>query len=185
MDAHKKKQILKDILTALMDNNNQVLVETVNAHPNRDIPGVWSAAVGADITETPLPRFGNGLNNRLHAKSVKIGKDISMKITVNGQCVIHTPTGQARFGAVEATDAGVDMIWGAALNKYELGAHTDFMYRVKRYMHDEELRQIAKGPIVPACETSKFEQAKKQLEGLGISPDRLAQYYAQTHGRDK
>ena len=180
-----KKQILKDVLTALMDNNNQVLVETVNAHPNRDIPGVWSAPMGADITETPLPKFCNELNNRLHAKTIKIGKDISMKFTVNGQYVIHTPTGQARFGAVEAKDARVDKIWGAALNKYENGADSDFMYPVKEYVVDTELRMIAKGPRIPAQKLSKFEQAKKQLEGMGISPDRLTQYYAQTHGRDE
>ena len=180
-----KKQILKDVLTALMDNNNQVLVETVSAHPNRDIPGVWSEPMGADITETPLPKFGNELDNRLHAKTIKIGKDISMKFTVNGQYVIHTPTGQARFDAAEATEARVDKIWGAALNKYEHGADSDFMYPVKKYMVDAELLMIAKGPRIPAQKLSKFEQAKKQLEGLGISPDRLTQYYAQTHGRDE
>ena len=180
-----KKQILKDVLTALMDNNNQVLVETVSAHPNRDIPGVWSEPMGADITETPLPKFGNELDNRLHAKTIKIGKDISMKFTVNGQYVIHTPTGQARFNAAEATEARVDKIWGAALNKYEHGADSDFMYPVKKYMVDAELLMIAKGPKIPAQKLSKFEQAKKQLEGMGISPDRLTQYYAQTHGRDE
>ena len=59
------------------------------------------------------------------------------------------------------------------------------MYPVKKYMVDAELLMIAKGPKIPAQKLSKFEQAKKQLEGMGISPDRLTQYYAQTHGRDE
>ena len=182
---NNKKQVLKEIIAALMDNNNQVLVETVNAHPNRNIPGVWRVAVGEDVTETPLPRLGNELRNSLNAKSVKIGKDISIKFTVNGNYIIHAPSGQVRFGAVEAKEAGVDMIWGAALRKYREGAECDFMHGVKTYMRDDELRHMAHGPIIPETNLSKFARAKQQLEQMGIQPNNLMQYYQMSNGRYK
>lgn len=180
---HDKKQVLKEIITSLMDNNNQVLVETVNAHPNRNNPGVWRA--GKNVTETPLPRLGNELDNVLNAKSVKIGKDISIKYTDDGEYVVHAPSGQVRFGAVEAKEAGVDMIWSAALRKYREGAECDFMYPVKEYMRDDELRKMSHGPIIPATNISKFDRAKQQLEQLGVEPNNLMQYHQAAHGRDE
>ena len=152
-----KKQILQEVIQALMDNNNQVMVETVAGTPDRERMGNWR---NDNRTSTPLPQEIGAEDNARHAKSIKIGKDITLKKIADDNYIIRTPKGEANFDFFK--DEQFNLVWLAALKKYEHSERSDFMYPVRSYMKDDDLRHQAGGAIKPGDNVSKFEKAKEQ-----------------------
>ncbi len=174
-----KKQILQEVIQALMDNNNQVMVETVEGRPDREILGNWSSVIGDNSPSVPLPKELGASANRMHAKSIKIGHDITLKKINDDNFVVRTPNGEASFDGIK--DEQFNLIWGAVLNKYENSENSNFMYPVRTYMKDDDLRHQAGGAIKPGDKVSKFEKAKERLRKLGIDPKHIEQYIANQH----
>lgn len=168
-----KEDVLMDIITALRDDNNQVLVETVDAKSNDGMS--WSSY---DEKETyiPAPNYNGKFGNRLHAKSIKIGKEITIRKNDNGGYFVRTPKGEVTFDYRK--DSGFDSVLSAALNKYELGPKSDYFYPVEKYMK-KKFSDNAKD--VKTEKASKFQNAVKQLEDLGVEPNRLKSYIKEKH----
>lgn len=180
--TNDKNALLKEVLQALQNDNNTVMVETVDGRPNRQNIGTWSHVAGADNTSIPLPRDVGASGNRMHAHSIKIGPDIVLRKLDNSSYMVRTANGSGTFNVIEGQQ--VDLIWSAALKKYENGPDSDFMSSVRKYMHDAELRAIADGPRIPMDKISKFQRAQQQLQGLGVESEVFAQYVAQSKQND-
>ncbi len=169
-----KKQALLEVIKALMNDNNRVYVETVDAQS--DNGQSWHSVAGDKRVFTPVAGADNKLGNRIHANSIKIGADVSI-VRQGPAVLVKTAQGEVKFDFMR--DEQLDLVWGAALNKYEHGANSDFMYPVHTYMHDEDLRMAAKGERVLADKVSKYAKSMQKLQSLGINSDRVVQYMAE------
>lgn len=174
-----KKQILQEVIQALMDNNNQVMVETVEGRPDREILGNWSSVIGDNSPSIPLPKEIGASANVRHAKGIKIGNDITLQKINDDNYVVRTPNGEASFNGIR--DEQFNLVWGAVLNKYENSENSDFMYPLRTYLQDDYLRQLAGGAIKPGDKVSKFEKAKQKLLAMDIDPKHIEQYIANQH----
>ena len=169
-----KEDILLYVTNALRDNNNQVTIESVDSKYNGNHS--WSSTYGENKDYMPTPqRMNDKLGNRMHGKSFKVGKDISIKHTTKNTYVVRVPGGEANFNL---TDKNFKAVFGALKNKYELGDKIDYMERISEYAPSKDLKEAAKGKIIPKDNKSKYEKAKEQLESLGVEPKRLAEYIA-------
>ena len=169
-----KRSALMEIVMALRDNNNKVLVENVDAQSSDGLN--WVSEVGKDEVFIPAPNYNGKYGNRVHAKSVKIGKNILITRDEKGGYLVKTQKGDVRFDNYK--DSDFRYVLSATLNKYELGENSDYMYPVVTYM-DKEFKEIATKPVT--SKKSKYQEAAKQLAELGVEPNRLKKYVKEKH----
>ena len=180
--------ILADVVRALRDDTIDVLVETINARPVG-----YNSVMLEDTPQIPMRRekfiVGGASGNRKHAESIKIGKDISIKRvhrpatrvkTENNEYdvfngwyyVVRTPLGEAKFNS---NDEDFLTVWNWALQKYD---RPDSYNYGKHLFHNEKLSKIygGHGKLKSSDKRSKYEKAIEQLKGLGVEPDKLAEF---------
>ena len=158
-----KKEALMAIITALRDDNNEVLVETVDSK----FSGVsWRASV--DKEESFIPAKHEKYGNRLHAKSIKVGKDITINRDKDNRFLVRTEKGEVEFDYWKDND--LDIVLMAVLNKYENGLKGNFMQPVYE-AKDNDL--VANAKDERTSKVSKYENAIKQLEGMGIDSENM------------
>ena len=184
-----KKDILLQVIKALKDDNNEVIVETVDRELTLTGAGVkTSVFVGERNEHIPLPTKTEGVRakkaNAQSAKTIKIGKDITLEhvggasrfaIKINGERV--------EFGATDKTDNSYDIedvrgLWSAATRKYE-NEKDDYFYRLRNHAKTKEIKDAVKEEKNLEVKKDKYEKATENLKKLGVKPDRLQQYIAQ------
>ncbi len=182
MPVKNKNDILREIITALMDENSSVLVETLDAkYQGRD------TYTSANTPQMPAPHRDNEFSisgNAIHAQSLKIGKDISVKRQNDGagfKYIVRTPDGEMQF---DENDRDFMAIWGGALSKYDKTHGDATLNHIKgnlsERLQDDGLRNFAKNAsISPADKRSKYEKARAQLLSMGIEPNVLAKYISE------
>lgn len=182
-----KYDILAEVALALRVKNRKVTIETLDAED------LGHAMWVDNLPHIPTHRTNTTFNgsvtiSRLHANSIKIGKDISIKrirrrplyFEQNGQryevdngwyYVVRTPKGEAKF---DRTDNDFMSIWNYALDIHD---GTDSYMSFANSLYNEKVQQAAWGPaITKGANVSKYEEAIKQLESLGIKPKNLVKY---------
>ena len=181
-----KKAILLQVITALKDDNNEVIVETVEAEPSLTKYGVnWHYDVGQSKNHVPLSRKMRDVKwqNADHAKNVKIGKDITIErlegvskfaIKINGKRV--------EFGIGDKESDSYDIgdvrgLWNAARHKY-VDEKSDYLSILYGYARTKEIKDAVKENNKSGQKKDKYEKAIEKLKSLGIKPDRLQEYIA-------
>ncbi len=184
-----KYDVLADVVRALRDDTQEVLVETINA---RSVGHQSFVIEDKPIIPTKKEKFFSGIAsiNRMHAESIKIGKDISIKrirreptrvktdkndyfIDNGWYYQVRTKDGEAQF---DGNDSDFLMAWGIALQKY------DGTYSYGRHQFtNKKVRDVYMGPgkLKSHDARTNAEKATDQLTGLGIEPNHLAHYIAQ------
>ncbi len=181
MPIKNKNDILREIIVALMDENSSVLVETLDTKDN------GTHYTSASTPQMPARHTDNKFNisgNAIHAQSLKIGKDISVKKQNDGsgfKYVVRTPNGEMQF---DETDRDFMAIWGGALSKYDKthgDATLEFIKgNLSERLQDEGLRNFTKNTsIKPADKRNKYEKAKETLRSMGIKAKSLANYMSE------
>ena len=176
--------ILAEAMLALRDENQSVKVSTLGS---KSIGfRTWLAGTNdEEYIPTQFDKFGN----RWHAKSIKIGKDITIKriarprvrvktdkheydVDMGSYYVVRTPNGEAKL---PSTDEDMQAVWGYALSVYygnlRYGAF-DGLFRNKK------VYKAYAGPMVQKSKKTKYEQAIEQLEALRVEPKKLMAYIA-------
>lgn len=175
-----KYDVLAQVIDALYDENSEVKVETV--YGKDENPAIPTRA-GRYIKNGP-----NSLN-RLHARSIKVGK-ISMRriplpptptknprFMINNGCkyIVRTPEGEeAEF---YQADKDFLLVWGCALSKYDMAGvlHKMQLDRIKKtfrnYLINPKLREAAEKDIVKKDGKSEFEKAKEKAKASGVSEE--------------
>lgn len=189
-----KYDVLADVVRALRDDTQEVLVETINAKPIG-----YHSVVIEDKPHIPTKKerfFSGGASiNRMYAESIKIGKDISIKRIRREPTIVktdkneyavdngwyyqvRTKDGEAQF---DSNDSDFLMAWGIALQKYD----GTYSYGRHQFMN-EKVRNVYMGPgkLKSHDTRTNAEKATDQLTGLGIEPNHLAQYIAQRKQND-
>ncbi len=172
----KKQEIaaLKEVLTALADNNNTIYAETVDAQS--DDGRNWRYRVNGKEGKYILPsKNARDVSNSIamHVNSFKIGKDISVR-TVRGKWVIRTPKWEVRY---DTQTEELDGLLSALRKRYEGQSLTDSLYRLRTYCQNDELREFAKNlKEVKTTKKSKYEKAIENLKSLGVEPNKLMEY---------
>lgn len=189
-----KYDVLADVVRALRDDTQEVMVETINARPIG-----YNSVVSEEKPQIPTKKdkflSAAASVNAMHAESIKIGKDISIKRIRREPTIVktdkneysvdnglyyqvRTKDGEAQF---DSNDRDFLMAWGIALQKY------DGTYSYGRHpFQNKKVRDVYGGPgILKSSDTrTNAEKAKDQLSGLGIDSNRLAQYIAQRKQND-
>ncbi|MBE6458096.1 MAG: hypothetical protein E7011_04825 [Alphaproteobacteria bacterium] len=183
-----KYDILADVVRALRDDTMDVLVETVGA---RKIG--YASVVREEKPQVPMPREDISVTgvskNRMYADSIKIGKDILIKrmrrpfthvkadkneydVDNGWYWVVRTQSGEAMF---EANDKDFLVAWDWALQKYDRPNGHNYGNHV---FYNEKLRKVYAGPgkLKSSDRRSKYQKAIDQLNGLGVDPQKLAEY---------
>lgn len=178
-----KKAILLRLIDALKDDNNQVIVETVDGIPtvlgNNNVN--WHYDAGQRNEANPLSGrvVDAKQKNANHAKTIKIGKDITLErldganrfaVKINGERV--------EFGAQDKSDSSYDIedvrgIWSAATGKYE--GIDDYFYRVRNYAPSKELRDALLVKNIEKSKADKYRQSAEKLKAMGVKPTRVEQ----------
>jgi hypothetical protein len=192
-----KYDVLADVVAALRDFNKKVVIETLDAQDT----GWAFASYGDNVPYIPTRRAKNTMNGvvslaRMHAKSIKIGRDISIKrihrkptlvktekqeyeVDNGSYYLVRTPKGEAKF---ERTDDDFLTVWNYALSMYDGTANYMEFYRNLR---NEKVKKIAGGPAVLKNEkANKFNDSIKRLEALGVDPKGLVDYIQSKMSKD-
>lgn len=186
-----KYDVLADVVRALRDDTQEVLVETIGAKKSGNGWTVGLGKEGKPQIPTKKDRFfvGGASGNRMFAESIKIGKDISIKrmhrapthiktdkneydVDNGWYYVVRTPKGEAQF---ESNDDDFLLAWGIALSKY------DGTYSYGRHdFQNPMLRDIYGGPgkLKSDDKHAKYDRAIEQIKSLGVEPNMLAEYIA-------
>lgn len=188
-----KYDVLADVVAALRDFNKEVAIETLNA---KDTGGVMSYQDGPQIPTKRTKANYTGMSlSRMHAQSVTIGNDISIKriqreptriktdkneydVDNGAYWVVRTPNGEAMF---DDRDKDFMTVWSYALVSHD-------GHRVRSYqnfydnLRNEKLKKIAGGPAVLKSDVDKYADAKKKLNSMGVQPHKLAEYIAAKTG---
>lgn len=187
LDAY---DILADAMLALRDANNKVMVETLSA---KNIGFRTWAIDGKDNSSYIPARHYPGMEaisgNRRHAKSIKIGKDVSIKriarprtrvktgkqeydVDNGAYFLVRTPKGEAK---IDVRDPDMETVWNYALSLYDNPETFNYMAFANMFRNDKVYKAYA-GPQVSKSKKSKYEKAIEQLGALGVKPDRLMAY---------
>lgn len=191
-----KYDILADAMRALRDENEEVIVETLNSKNT----GYNTWFYGGRKPQLPVKEgmtFDARTSNRHYADSIKIGKDISIKrvyrprarvktdtgeyeVDLGWYYVVRTKLGEAKF---HSQDADFLSVWNFALSKYEDPEH----YHYGGYhFSNKKVYEAWAGPMVRKnTKLSKYDKAMKQLQDLGIEPRKLAEYIEKHYQKDK
>ena len=190
-----KYDILADVVRALRDYNQEIKIETIGV---RDLGNgvVWYENTPQMPTVHTKEQLPNGISlDRKHATSMKIGKNISIKLirrkptsvkTKNSEYLIdngayyqlRTPNGEAQF---DLNDRDFGAVWGYALGRYD---GNDFYSVLNRNLQNEKLREIAGGPSILKKDSDKYADAIKNLKALGVEPKKLAEYIKLKEGKE-
>lgn len=187
-----KYDILAEVVRALRDDNQEVVVETIGAkHNGRNNYTIGLGRDGKPQIPTRKEKhfMGGASANREFAESIKIGKDISIKriyrkpVTVKtdkqeylldqgAYFIVRTPMGEAQF---DSSDDDFKMAWGIALQKYDGTYH----YGRHRFLN-KKVNDVYVGPgkLKEKSDRAKYDKAIEQLKGLGVEPNVLADYIA-------
>ena len=160
-----KEDALMEIIDALRDDNNKVIIQTVDAEYNG--AGSWSVTVGEDGTFIPAKDHKWG--NRINAKSIKVGKDITINKKTNGEYLVRTSNGEVVFKGWK--DSDLDVVMLALLNKYEYGSQVDYMSPITHHAHNQKLVWNAMGQ--KTSKSSNFARAINQIENLGLDSEKM------------
>lgn len=182
-----KYDILAEVALALRVENQKVEIETLDAQD------IGYSMVYDNLPQIPTRRTKNAFNgiaslSRIHAKSIKIGKDISIKrihrkptiVKTDKQeyevdngfyYVVRTPKGEAKF---DRTDDDFLAVWNYALAMHD---KTDNYTAFAKKLRNEKVQKAAWGPmIMQEPDADKYKDAIKKLKSMGIEPKKLAQY---------
>lgn len=163
-----KKAILLQVIEALKEDNNEVIVETVD---------------GNEIPTNERKDYDAKEKNASKARTIKVGKDITIErvygvskfaVKINGERV--------EFAADDKMDDSYDIedvrgIWSAARNKY-IDEKGDYFYRLRNHAGTKELKDAVMEEKQSGNKKDKYEKAIENLKKLGISPDRLQEFLA-------
>lgn len=160
-----KKAILLQVVEALKDSNNKVIVETVDGN---NIP--TNERLDYDAKE----------KNANKARTIKVGENITLEriegvsrfaVKVNGERV--------EFGAVDKTDDSYDVedvraIWSAARNKY-IDEKGDHFYYLRNHAKTKELKDAIKNlkESEEKSDIDKYKQAIEKIKTMGVKPAKL------------
>lgn len=159
-----KYDILADVVDALRDENQDILVETLG--DRRTGTGVWVMEDGPQIPLRSIDRKWAKENNIEHVRSVKIGKDISMRETGNLSYIVRTPRGEAKFSLRD--DHDFTNIWRFVRRAYRDSDRAGDYKIYKKGFVNPKLASIAAAPMAEKDKKSKFNAAKEQLAKMGI-----------------
>lgn len=181
--------VLAEAMLALRDHNNEVLVQTLDAKKigHRS----WLYLDGKPGIPTYRTKGVSFSENAMHATSLKIGKNITIKRinrpstrvktqkheydVLNGSYyLIRTPQGEAMF---DVNEPDMQAVWGYALARYDRPDSFNYMAFATRFKNKKVHKAYA-GPAVLENKKSKYDKAIEQLEALGVKPDRLMAYIA-------
>ncbi len=161
------KNILDEVVNALLDENTPVLIETTYRTDMKDAYGVPYAT---ELTTTPqIPTeygkrdMGNVFSsNAYRARSIKIGK-ISIRKYPNGNGFwIRTPDGkESEYLSRIDYNSKAYCVWVAALSKYDKNKEKMFFFLDKAGYKNLTTHSNPKAPI--------YNQAINQLKSLGLS----------------
>ncbi len=192
-----KYDILAEVALALRVENQKVEIETLDAKD------AGYGMVDDNLPQIPTRRTKNTFNgfaslSRIHAKSIKIGKDISIKrihrkptiVKTDKQeyeldngfyYVVRTPKGEAKF--ISADDDFL-AVWSYALAMHDkTDNYRTFMAFVKN-LRNEKVQKAAWGPMIKQePDADKYKDAIKKLKSMGIEPKKLAQYIETKTGK--
>lgn len=185
-----KKAILLQVIAALKDDNNEVIVESVDAKPSLTNYGVnWHYGVGESKNHVPLSTKMHDVKwkNADHAKNIKIGEDIMIeRLESVSRFAIKIKGERVEFGIVDKESDSYDIedvrgIWAAAQNKY-VDENGDYFYRLRNHAITKEIKEAVKEERKSEQKQDKYEKAMEKLRKLGVNPDRLQRYIAQRQG---
>ena len=186
-----KYDILAEVALALRVQNQKIIIETLDA---KDI---GFAMVYDNIPQIPTRRTKNEFNgiaslSRIHAKSIKIGNNISIKrihrkpsiiktkiqeyeVDNGWYYLVRTPNGEAQF---DRTDEDFLNVWNYALAMHD---NTDDYTKFAKSLQNKKVKKAAWGPmIMQDTNTNKYKDSIKKLKSLGIEPKMLLQYLKTT-----
>lgn len=162
-----KNDILADVVAALRDENQTVLVETLAAKK----VGLNAWAFDDAQPQMPQPQRHEKKprdfisDNHKYASSIKVGKDILMRrIPGTLSYTVRTPRGEAKF---DSSSYDFMNIWGYALQVYD-GRGAQGYAGFVRGFKNEKLASIAAAPMIEKDKRSKFDVAKENLAKMGI-----------------
>lgn len=160
----EKEEVLKQIIDLLLDENTYVNIETTYLKDNDKVSdGIeYTTEPGVPTSRGAIRGKGMIMSANAHrARSVKIGKYSMRKFGERGYRVI-TPEGKDYFfeGNMSTYITETSYVWAAALYR------SDNNYRDMKIMlgHVTSNVDVRKG-----TNKSKFEEAVKNLETLGVS----------------
>lgn len=173
----KSEKILVEVVRAIFNRNNKIMVETINGVRNLETFGA-SWAAGRDNTGIPFPDVAGKSANASLATSIKIGKDISMKRLQDGTYVVRTANGEAKFNINR--DDEFKRVWQTVLMNYE-HEKAPWAYRfgpiLQNLPEKSALYKAVFSDAVQVDKKSKYEQAQENLKNLGVESEaRITQY---------
>lgn len=191
-----KYDVLAEVALALRVEKQKVIIETLDSEDT----GNGFASWGDNASYIPTKRARTTMNGvvslaRLHAKSIKIGKDISIKrvhrkptiVKTDNQeyevdngfyYVVRTPNGEAKF---DRADDDFLTVWNYALSMHD---GTDNYMHFANSLRNEKVKEVAWGPMIkqePGAD--KYKDAIKKLKAMGVEPKKLAQYIEAKTGK--
>ena len=192
-----KYDILAEVALALRVENQKVVIETLDAE---DI-GNGFAYYSDNSSYISTKRARTTMNGvvslaRLHAKSIKIGKDISIKrihrkpsiiktakqeyeVDNGWYYVVRTPNGEAKF---DRADSDFMAVWNYALSMHD---GTDDYMRFAKNLRNEKVKAAAWGPMIrKTANADKYTEAIAKLKMMGIEPKKLAKYIQDKTGKE-
>ncbi|MBO5946873.1 MAG: hypothetical protein J6Q44_01885 [Alphaproteobacteria bacterium] len=182
-----KYDILAEVALALRVQNQKVNIETLDAKD------AGYGMVYDNLPHIPTSRTKNAFNgiaslSRLHAKSIKIGEDISIKrihrkptivktekqeyeVDNGWYYLVRTPQGEAKFAS---NDWDFLMVWNYALAMHD---GTDRYMSFVKNLRNEKVEKAAGQPmIMQEPDANKYKDAIKKLKTMGIEPKKLMHY---------
>lgn len=192
-----KYDILAEVALALRVENQKVVIETLDSEDT----GNGFASYGDNSSYISTKRARTTMNGvvtlaRLHAKSIKIGKDISIKrihrkpsiiktakqeyeVDNGWYYVIRTPKGEAKF---DRADSDFMAVWNYALSMHD---GTDDYMRFAKNLRNEKVKAAAWGPMIrKTANADKYTEAIAKLKMMGIEPKKLAKYIQDKTGKE-
>ena len=170
----KKQEIaaLKEVLSALLDNDNKVLVETVTARTKDGQTWSWDEGNEGRFIVPRKDKIKVYNSVAAHANSFKVGKDISVR-RVRGKWVVRTSKYEVTY---DVPTEELEGVLAALRGKYNGDKPEFYLYRLNKYCPNKELKDFVKSAMEKKATKSKYDKAIENLKNLGVKPDRLMDY---------
>lgn len=161
----KEKQILSDVVSALIDPNKPAIVETVDATVKGNTI-IWNT----DNENPKSPdkvgtRRDDRFQNAVAARSIKIGSDVTITYE-KSKFKIHTQNGN-----LTVSDGNWDAVtaWRLALMKYRENNNIKRLKDTRYEFKDTDLQGIYESTSPQLDKSSMFTKAANKLKSFGIT----------------
>ncbi len=161
----ENKDILNEVVNALLDENTPVLVETTY---HKSIGGMTTVIPSPQIPTKygKVQRVGGLSLNAYYARSVKIGKFSITKNRYGTGFLIRTPDNkESKYISTDQYNIDAYAIWAAALSKYDKNIKNMLFFLEKAGYKNLATHKTPKA--------SMYDQAINQLKSLGLSEQNM------------